>query len=54
MTRIKPLPVRNKPMSKEEFMIQWVLLRASFRSEFSGVAAVQASSDAWKEIQKLK
>ncbi len=44
----------EKPLTKEEFMIQWVLLRASFRAEFSGVSAVEAASDAWDRIQKLK
>jgi hypothetical protein len=41
-------------MTKEEFMIEWVLLRASFRTDFSGTAAVNAASEAWDEIQKLK
>ena len=52
--RIKPIPVRAKKMTKEEFMIEWVLLRASFRDEFSGVAAAKAASDVWEEIQRLK
>jgi hypothetical protein len=50
--REKPQP--QKPMTKEEFMIEWVLLRASFRTDFSGVSAVEAASDAWDRIQKLK
>jgi hypothetical protein len=41
-------------MTKEEFMIQWVLLRASFRTDFSGTAAVEAAAAAWDKIQELK
>jgi hypothetical protein len=54
MKPIKPLPVRTKPITKEEFLIQWVLLRASFREDFTGTAAVRAANDAWNEIQRLK
>lgn len=50
----KPIPVRTKRMTKEEFLIQWVMLRAGFREEFSGVHAVRSASEAWEEIQKLK
>jgi hypothetical protein len=50
----KPLPVRTKRMTKEEFLIQWVMLRAGFREEFSGVHAVRAANEAWEEIQRLK
>ena len=50
----KPIPVRAKKMTKEEFLIQWVMLRASFRDEFSGVHAARTASDVWEEIQKLK
>lgn len=53
-TRNKPIPIRTKPMTKEEFMIQWVLTRASFREDFSGTAAARAASDVWDTIQKLK
>ena len=41
-------------MTKDEFLIQWVLARASFREDFSGTAAVRAADDVWKEIQRLK
>ncbi len=50
----KPIPVRTKRMTKEEFLIQWVLLRASFREEFSGVAAAEAAAKVWERIQELK
>lgn len=55
-TKIKPIPKRIKPQpkTKEQFLIEWVLLRAAFRDEFNGVAAVRAASDAWNEIQRLK
>lgn len=55
--RIIPKPERTKndlPMTKEQFMIEWVLLRASFREEFSGMAAAEVASDVWDRIQKLK
>lgn len=54
MKQNKPIPVRPQRMTKEEFLIQWVLARASFREDFSGCAAVRAADDVWKEIQKLK
>lgn len=41
-------------MTKEEFLIQWVLARASFREDFSGVHATRTASEVWDEIQKLK
>ncbi len=50
----KPIPERKKPMSKEEFLIQWVLLRASFREDFSGETAAEEASRVWKRIQELK
>ena len=53
-TKLKPIPVRTKKMTKEEFLIQWVMLRASFREDFSGTAAARAAEDVWNEIQKLK
>lgn len=40
--------------SKEEFLIQWVLARAAFRTEFSGQAAARQANDVWNLIQKLK
>jgi hypothetical protein len=52
--KAKPIPQKPKRMTKEEFLIQWVLARASFRSEFSGIAAVKAADEVWKEIQRLK
>ena len=54
MNKTKPIPVRAKKMTKEEFLIQWVMLRASFRDEFSGVHAARTASEVWEEIQKLK
>ena len=53
MDKIKPLPKRTQKMTKEEFIIQWVMLRASFREDFSGTAAARAADDVWKEIQRL-
>lgn len=53
MDKIKPIPKRQGKMTKEEFMIQWVMLRASFREEFSGTAAARAADDVWNEIQRL-
>lgn len=41
-------------MTKEEFLIAWVLARASFREDFSGTAAVRAAEDVWYEIQRRK
>lgn len=41
-------------MTKEQFLIEWVLIRASFRVEFSEAAAVGAANEAWEEIQRLK
>ena len=52
--QIKPIPVRAKKMTKEEFLIQWVMLRASFREEFSGTSAAKAANEVWEEIQRLK
>ena len=48
-----PIPVRPQKMTKEEFLIQWVLTRASFREDFSGTAAARAADDVWNEIQRL-
>jgi len=53
-SKFKPIPVRVKKMTKEEFLLQWVLTRASFREEFSGTAAARAANDVWNEIQRLK
>lgn len=53
-TKTKPIPRRKERMTKEEFLIKWVLARASFRDDFSGCAAARAADDVWKEIQKLK
>ena len=47
-------PIQNRMMAKEEFLIEWVLARASFREDFSGTAAARAADDVWKEIQRLK
>lgn len=41
-------------MTKEEFLIESVLRRASFREDFSGCAAARAADEVWKEIQRLK
>ena len=54
MNHIKPIPVRNKRRTKEEFLIQWLFLRASFREDFSGEAAAEAASKVWNKIQELK
>ena len=54
MNKIKPIPKRDKPMTKEEFLIQWVFLRAGFREDFSGEAAAEEASRVWKRIQELK
>ena len=53
MDKIKPIPKRQTKMTKEEFLIQWVMLRASFREEFSGTSAARAAADVWDEIQRL-
>ena len=53
-SKFKPIPIRTKKMTKEEFLLQWVLTRASFREEFSGTAAARAANDVWNEIQRLK
>jgi hypothetical protein len=45
---------RVPKMTKEEFLIEWVLLRASFRTDFSGTSAAEAASETWDKIQKLK
>jgi hypothetical protein len=45
---------RVRRMTKEEFMIEWVFLRASFREDFSGTAAARAAEEVWNEIQKRK
>jgi hypothetical protein len=42
-------------LDKEEFLIQWVLTRASFRGDgFDGTAAARSANDVWNEIQRLK
>jgi hypothetical protein len=41
-------------MTAEEFMIEWVLLRAAFRVDFNGITAVESAHNAWKRIQELK
>ena len=42
-------------MTKEQFLIQYVLARAAFREEnFSGEAAARAAAKVWEEIQRLK
>lgn len=48
----KPEP--HQKMTKEEFLIEWVLARAAFREDFSGCAAARAAEDVWYEIQRLK
>jgi len=48
---LKPKPVK---MTAEEFMIEWVLLRAAFRVDFNGITAVESAHNAWKRIQELK
>ena len=54
--KTKPIPIRTKPnrMTKEEFIIQWVLARASFRDDFSGTAAAKAAAEVWDTIQRIK
>jgi len=43
-----------KPMTKEEFLIKWVLARAGFRVDFAGVEAAKEASATWEKIQELK
>ena len=43
-----------RPMTKEEFMIDWVLKRAAFREDFSGTLAAKTASEVWDKIQSLK
>jgi hypothetical protein len=45
---------KQPKLTKEEFLIEWVLLRASFRTDFNGTSAVEAAAEAWDRIQKLK
>jgi hypothetical protein len=54
--KTKPIPIRTKPnrMTKEEFIIQWVLARASFREDFSGIHAARTAAEVWDTIQKIK
>jgi hypothetical protein len=52
--RKRQIAERQAKMDKEEFMVQWVLTRASFREDFSGTAAARAAHDVWVEIQRLK
>lgn len=50
-----PVQTYIKPfMTKEEFMIDWVLKRAAFREEFSGTLAAKTASEVWDKIQELK
>lgn len=49
LTRL-PVPF----MTKEQFLIEWVLARASFREDFSGVAAARSADEVWNKIQELK
>lgn len=52
--RVKPIPRHEvRGMTKQEFLIQWVMLRASFREDFSGTSAARAANDVWNEIQRL-
>lgn len=48
------LPQKEAKMTKEEFLITWVLARAAFREDFSGTAAARAADEVWQTIQKLK
>lgn len=48
------LPSNTGKMTKEEFLITWVLARASFREDFSGTAAAKAAEDVWRFIQEAK
>lgn len=52
--QIAEAQTKREKMDKEEFMVQWVLTRASFREDFSGTAAARAAHDVWVEIQRLK
>jgi hypothetical protein len=54
MTKIKPIPHRPYKITKEEFIIQWVLARASFRDDFSGTAAARTAAEVWDTIQRIK
>ena len=47
------LPNRKLPQTKEEFMIEWVLLRAASGGNFSGLEAVETANEIWENIQKL-
>jgi hypothetical protein len=52
--RKRQIAEKQAKMDKEEFLVQWVLTRASFREDFSGTAAARAAHDVWVEIQRLK
>lgn len=47
------LPNRKLPQTKEEFMIEWVLLRAVAGGNFSGPEEVETANEIWGKIQKL-
>jgi hypothetical protein len=49
-----PKPVREVPKTKEQFMIDWVLARASFKDSFDGHLAAIEAARVWDAIQKLK
>lgn len=43
----------NKALTKEEFMLQYVLNRASISSNLSGAAAAEEASKAYNMIKEL-
>jgi hypothetical protein len=47
------LPNRKLPQTKEEFIIEWVLLRAAAGGNFSGLEEVGTANEIWEKIQKL-
>ena len=48
------IQAQERPATKEEFMIEWVLKRAAFRVDFVGIEAAKVAAQVWDEIQRLK
>jgi hypothetical protein len=48
------IPLSPQSMTKEEFMIAWVLARAAFKENLEGINAVRTAADVYDAIQQLK
>ncbi len=53
---VKPrIPVKELPMTKEQFAIQYVLIRAAARPDsLDGETVANSACDAWDVIQRRK